>query len=130
MPVMLTNPEGAPAPVGRYHHAAIVPPGTRLVEISGQVGVRADGSILADGAGQCAQAFANLMAVLKGVGGSAADLVKVTVFLTDPALIPAMREARTAAFGAAMPASTLLIVAGLAAPSYVVEVEATVALPA
>jgi enamine deaminase RidA (YjgF/YER057c/UK114 family) len=130
MPVSFLNPPGAPAPVGRYHHAAIVPAGMRLIEVSGQVGVRADGSVVDDHAGQIAQAFANLLAVLRGVGASPADIVKVTVFLTDAALIPAMRAARTEAFGAAMPASTLLIVAGLAAPAYVVEVEATLALPA
>jgi enamine deaminase RidA (YjgF/YER057c/UK114 family) len=130
MTLTFVNPPGAPAPVGRYHHAAIVPAGMRLVEISGQVGVRADGSVVEDPAGQIEQAFANLLAVLAGVGAGAEHIVKMTVFLTDAALIGAMREKRGAALGAAMPASTLLIVAGLAAPAYVVEVEATAALPA
>lgn len=129
MPVTFLNPPGAPAPVGRYHHAAIVPPGMRLVEISGQVGVRADGSVVADPAAQVDQAFANLMAVIAGVGGSAADIVKLTTFLTDAAHVPVVRAARARAFGEAMPASTLLVVAGLAAPAYVFEVEATLALP-
>jgi enamine deaminase RidA (YjgF/YER057c/UK114 family) len=47
------------------------------------------------------------------------------VFLTDPALIPAYRAERIKAFGEGFaPASTLLIVAGLATPDYKVEIEA------
>lgn len=129
MPIRFSNPEGAPPPVGRYSHTAEVPAGMRLIEISGQVGVRLDGTVVEDAAGQIAQAFANLLAVLKGVGAGPADIVKITVFLTDAALIPLMREQRMAALGEVKPASTLLIVAGLAAPAYVVEVECTAALP-
>jgi 2-iminobutanoate/2-iminopropanoate deaminase len=129
MPIRFSNPDGAPKPVGRYSHAAEASAGMRVIEISGQVGVRMDGSVVEDPAAQIEQAFANLLAVLKGVGAGPADIMKMTVFLTDAALIPAMREKRMAALGDALPASTLLIVAGLAAPAYKVEVEATAALP-
>jgi enamine deaminase RidA (YjgF/YER057c/UK114 family) len=128
MPIRFSNPDGAPKPVGRYHHAAEVPAGMRLIEISGQVGVRLDGTVVDDPGEQIAQAFANMVAVLKGVGATPKDIVKMTVFLTDAALIPVMREKRLAALGEALPASTLLIVAGLAAPAYKVEVECTAAL--
>jgi enamine deaminase RidA (YjgF/YER057c/UK114 family) len=56
-----------------------------------------------------------------------ADIVKMTVFLTDAALIPAWREARAAAMEGHVSASTLLIVAGLADPRFQVEVEAEAA---
>jgi 2-iminobutanoate/2-iminopropanoate deaminase len=128
MPIRFSNPDGAPKPVGRYSHAAEVPAGMRLIEISGQVGVRMDGTVVEDPGEQIAQAFANLLAVLKGVGAGPRGIVKMTVFLTDAALIPLMREKRLAALGEALPASTLLIVAGLAAPAYKVEVECTAAL--
>jgi len=53
-----------------------------------------------------------------------ANLVKITVFLTDPSLIGAYRSERDRFLGGATPpASTLLIVAGLADPRYMVEVE-------
>ncbi|MCC7281702.1 MAG: RidA family protein [Acetobacteraceae bacterium] len=130
MPIRFSNPEGAPKPVGRYHMAAEVPPGMKLIAVSGQVGVGMDGNVVEDPAGQIAQAFANLVAVLKGLGAGPRDIVKINVFLTDPALIPLMREKRQAALGDAVPASTLLIVAGLAAPAYKIEVECTAAVAA
>jgi enamine deaminase RidA (YjgF/YER057c/UK114 family) len=102
----------------------------KLIELSGQVGVRMDGSVVEEPAAQIEQAFANLVAVLKGVGATPRDIVKINVFLTDAALIPVMREKRGAALGDAVPASTLLIVAGLAAPAFIVEVECTAALAA
>ena len=128
MPIRFSNPEGAPKPIGRYHMAAEVPAGMKLIELSGQVGVRMDGSVVEEPAAQIEQAFANLVAVLKGVGATPRDIVKINVFLTDAALIPVMREKRGAALGDAVPASTLLIVAGLAAPAFIVEVECTAAL--
>jgi enamine deaminase RidA (YjgF/YER057c/UK114 family) len=55
------------------------------------------------------------------------DLVKVTVFLTRPIDIPAYRHIRDQALAGARPASTLLIVAGLAHPDWLIEIEATAA---
>jgi 2-iminobutanoate/2-iminopropanoate deaminase len=52
------------------------------------------------------------------------NIVKTTVFLTDRELLPSYRQARGAMFGDHVPASTLLFVAGLADPGWVVEIEA------
>jgi enamine deaminase RidA (YjgF/YER057c/UK114 family) len=126
MPIELSSPPTVHKP-GAYSHAVLVTgPGRRLV-ISGQVGTAPDGSIAEGGEAQIDQALANLGAILAAHGMSPANLVKVTVFLTDPALIPAWREKRGAWQGAHRPASTLLIVAGLADPRFVVEVEAEAA---
>jgi enamine deaminase RidA (YjgF/YER057c/UK114 family) len=73
------------------------------------------------------QALANLGAILAAHGMSPANLVKMTVFLTDPALIGTWRTKRAAWQGDHRPASTLLVVAGLADPRFVVEVEAEAA---
>jgi enamine deaminase RidA (YjgF/YER057c/UK114 family) len=122
--IAFSNPAGAPQPASRYSQAALVEgPGRRLV-ISGQVGVRPDGTLVQDAEGQIDQALANLGAVLAAHGMGPANIVKVTVFLTDPALIPAWRAKRDAFMAGHAPASTLLIVAGLASPDYRVEVEA------
>lgn len=119
------NPPGVHATGGRYSHSAIVDEAARWVLLSGQVGTRPDGTVAETGEEQCAVAFQNLLALLADAGMSPANIVKVTVFLTDPALIPAYRAARAKAFGEGIsPASTLLIVAGLASPEYKVEIEA------
>lgn len=124
MSLTFSNPPSVRAPGSRYAMACLVQgPGQRLV-VSGQIAAALDGSIPEDGAAQCRQALANLMAILAAHGMGAADIVKMTVFLTDPALIPAWRAARGEALGEAAPTSTLLIVAGLADPRFLVEVEA------
>ncbi len=123
MTLTFNNPPGVHAPAPSYHHAAVVQgPGRRLVS-AGQIGIRPDGTTAPDGPAQIEQALANIMAILAGNGMGPANIVKMTVFLTDAALIPALREKRTAAMQGHAPASTLLIVAGLAAPEFKVEIE-------
>ena len=123
MTLTFSNSDGVHAPAPSYHHVALVSgPGRRLV-MSGQIGVKPDGSTPSDGGAQIEQALANVMAHLAANGMGPKDIVKMTVFLTDPALIPVLREKRSAAMQGAAPASTLLVVAGLAAPQWVVEIE-------
>ncbi|MDE2007075.1 MAG: RidA family protein [Rhodospirillales bacterium] len=125
--VTLSNPPGVRTPASRYSHAALVEGPHRRLVISGQVGQAPDGSVPADGAGQIAQAYANLQAILAAHCMGIGDVVKTTAFLTDRALIPAYRAARDALFAAHAPASTLLVVAGLADPQWQVEIEAEAA---
>ena len=73
---------------------------------------------------QARQAFANLRAVLEANGMSVTNLVKTTVFLTDRSLLASFRAARDAVYGGHAPCSTLLFVAGLADPRFMVEIEA------
>jgi 2-iminobutanoate/2-iminopropanoate deaminase len=122
--ITFSNPEGAPQPGSRYSQAALVEgPGQRLV-ISGQIGMALDGSVPTEGKAQIRQALANLKAVLAAHGMGPAHLVKMTVFLTDTALVVPWRSLRDEALEGAAPTSTLLIVAGLASPKFLVEVEA------
>jgi enamine deaminase RidA (YjgF/YER057c/UK114 family) len=124
MSLTFSNPDGVRAPASRYSLACLVQgPGQRLV-ISGQVGVAPDGTIPEDGAAQVRQCLANLTTILAAHGMGCRDIVKVTVFLTDPALIQPWRALRDAALDGHAPTSTLLIVAGLADSRFVVEVEA------
>ncbi len=125
--ITLSNPPAVRAPASRYSHAALVEGARRRLVISGQVGVEPDGKVPATGEGQIAQAYANLRAVLEAHGMGIADVVKSTAFLTDRGLIPAYRAARDAVFADHAPASTLLVVAGLADPHWVVEIEAEAA---
>jgi 2-iminobutanoate/2-iminopropanoate deaminase len=117
------NPAGLHAPVGRYTHAVSVAPGARRVVLSGQVGMRPDGSVPEDVDEQVAQVVRNIGIVLASEGLTAADIVKVTTFLTDRAALPAWRAHRESLLGQLDPASTLLFVAGLADPRFVIEVE-------
>ena len=121
--VTRSNPPAVRAPTG-YTHAIQITGDYRRLIISGQVGMAQDGTVPSSNEGQIAQAFANLRAVLTAHGMTVENIVKTTAFLTDRGLLDSYRQARGAVFGTHAPASTLLFVAGLADPSWVVEIEA------
>jgi 2-iminobutanoate/2-iminopropanoate deaminase len=121
--VTRSNPPTVRQPTG-YTHGIEIRGAERWLVISGQVGMALDGTIPETGGGQIDQALANLRAVLEANDMSAANIVKLTVFLTDRSLLGAYRAARTALLGEHAPASTLLFVAGLADPRFTVEIEA------
>ncbi|MCV0428143.1 MAG: RidA family protein [Roseibium sp.] len=56
------------------------------------------------------------------------DLVKVTIFVTDPEDIPGIREAATERYGNAVPASSMVMVSGLFSPDLRIEIEGIFAL--
>ena len=100
------------------------------VYISGQVSVDAQGNLVGRGdfAAQAAQVWENLGLALASVGASYQHLVKTSVFLTDGRFRDGYAEVRTRYLGAAAPASTLLVVAGLASPDYLIELEGVAVL--
>jgi enamine deaminase RidA (YjgF/YER057c/UK114 family) len=112
---------------GKYALGCEVPPGARLMFVSGQVGLDGNGK-LADGIeAQCEQVWKNIGEVLKSAGMDYADIVKMTTFLTDSRFIVANRTVRDKYIKEPYTASTLLIVQGLADPSMLVEIEVTAA---
>lgn len=124
-----SNPEGVHAPLGPYSHTAVVPGGTELVLVSGQVGARADGSAPATLDEQAEQAFGNLVALLGAHGLGAADIVKLSTFIVAGQDGRPVRDARLKALGAHRPTSTTVFVSALVDPVWLVEVEAIAAKP-
>ena len=121
------NPPKAPAPFSRYSQAVAAPEGYRWLHIAGQVGCDLDHKIGTGFEAQAALAWKNVIAVIEGGGMTVKDLVKVNIFLTRQSDVGASRVARDNALQGAAPASTLLIVAGLAHPDMLIEVEAIAA---
>ncbi|MCC6386269.1 MAG: RidA family protein [Dehalococcoidia bacterium] len=112
-----------------YSHA-IRKGGTPLF-ISGQVAMDAEGNPTGagDAAAQAQAAFDGIRHVVEAAGGTMADIVKLTIFTTDLAHRSAIGAARAHAFPPGqMPASTFLVVSGLADPRWVVEIEAVAML--
>jgi enamine deaminase RidA (YjgF/YER057c/UK114 family) len=124
------NPDTAPAPFGRYSQAVLAPENYRWLYISGQVGCDKQQKLAADFPTQATLAWQNLVTILTAGGMSVHDLVKVTILLTSADNVPAYRIARDQALQGAEPASTLMILAGLAHPDMLIEVEAVAAKPA
>ena len=117
------NPDGVLANPF-YSQGIALSDAQRLVFISGQVGVDADG-VLANGiAAQTERAIGNVHAVLAEAGLSPSDLVKLTIYLTDPANVEGFVAAAGAALPSTPPATTMLLV-GMASPEVLVEVPLT-----
>lgn len=98
-----------------------------FVFVSGQVGVRADGTVLEGIQAQTTQALANLEAVLAEAGLISADLAKLTVYLTDPADAELFTATLAGTLPDPPPALTVVFVAGLAAADLRVEIEGVAA---
>ena len=123
----LHNPPDVVKAFGAYSQGVEVPTGARRLYVSGQLGVAADDSAPDDFEGQCEQAFKNIFGILEAAGMKLENLVKMTAFLTRQADFPAYRVIRDRMMNGVMVASTALVVAGLAAPKWLIEIEAIAA---
>ncbi len=122
------NPDTVHPPLGGYSHTVRVPADSDLLFLAGQVGVDGDGNVMSGAREQTRQALDNIAACLAAEGMTFADIVRLTVYLTDSKDIGEMREARQAVFDATqLPTSTLLIVNGLAQPDLLVEIDVVAA---
>lgn len=96
-----------------------------LVFISGQAGYEDDGHIVEGGfVAQGEQAFANLSRALQAAGSSLADVVKVTIFITNMNDFQAVIDLRRKFFSQPYPADSLVGVNALYRPEVLFEIEA------
>jgi enamine deaminase RidA (YjgF/YER057c/UK114 family) len=126
--INFVNPPELSSPPG-YSHVAEVR-GGRLVYISGQVALDAQGKLVGKGdlEAQADQVFRNLGLALASVGCTARNVVKFTVFMRDAKDLAAYRRARDRFMGEGpRPASTLVEVSKLASEDFLIEVEAVAA---
>ena len=81
MNVERINPAELARPSGFSHAVSAT---GRMVFLAGQIGMDRDGKVVGGGiVPQFEQAFGNLLATLAAAGGHPADLVSLTVYLTD-----------------------------------------------
>lgn len=89
-----------------------------VLYVSGQVS-RADGL-----GGQVAEVWASVVAVVEAAGGRAADIAMFTVYTRDESAWAHLQPLITAAMDPPYPAATMVTVAGLASPEFLVEIAA------
>jgi enamine deaminase RidA (YjgF/YER057c/UK114 family) len=96
------------------------------VYLQGQTGLTLDGAVVAPGdpAGQTRQAIENIAELLRLAGGTLADVVKITVYVTDFAFRPLVYPIISELFPDPKPCSTGLVVSGLALPELTMEIDA------
>ncbi len=108
-----------------YSHATEVSSASKMLFISGQFGVRPDGSLPEAFANQAEQAIDNIEALLAASGMTFANVAKLNFFLTrstDAVELVTVRERKLA--GGVPPAVTVVTVSALARSDYLVEIEA------
>src|SRR3990172_9294763 len=135
MPVERIQPQGLPKPP-TYAHVVKAGPSTGLptgqagsgqatIYIAGQVAQDERGQVVGRGdfTAQATQVFENLKKALSSAGADFKDLVKITVYLTDARYREPLGEVRSRYLQDPLPASTLVVVSGLAQPDYLLEIE-------
>ncbi|MBV6451882.1 MAG: hypothetical protein MHPDNHAH_02629 [Anaerolineales bacterium] len=118
------NPQNVHAPLGGYSHHVEITGNERLLVLSGQVGVREDGTIPDDALEQLEVAFENILRNLQAASMDSNDIVKLTYYVVGEMDVAKRRALIASKLQGHKPCSTFLYVAGLASPQYKVEVEA------
>ncbi len=122
------NPETTASPAARYSHSVEVPPNARWLCLAGQVGITPDGTILESLEEQDDQIWKNTILTLEDAGFGVEDIVKLTVFSTDPSALPIHMKHRAKYLNSDhTPASTWLNISSLARPELLIEMEAVAA---
>ena len=116
----------APPPFSRYAQGMEIPAGSRLVHVSGQVGVDAAGVVPEDFVKQHELAWANVFAILEAGGMGKGDIVDILAIVTDHEQVPVYREVRDRVLDGHVCCSTMLV-CGLASPDWKVEIAVTAA---
>ena len=117
------SPDVAEAPPGRWSNAIRA---GEFLFISGQVSRSHDGASI-EGEGEYEQAkiiFTKIRNLVQAAGGSAEDVVKVTIYMVDIKQNKEVWRARQEFFSGDFPASTLVEVSALGSPEVLVEIEA------
>jgi enamine deaminase RidA (YjgF/YER057c/UK114 family) len=120
------NAADAPVPTTGYVQALEISGHRRLLLISGQTPVAADGTVPDGFEAQCRQAWRNVAAQLAAAGMTLDDLVMHRTYLADRSYGPANRAVRNEVLAGRATALTV-VVAGIFDEAWLVEIEAVAA---
>jgi len=130
LPATRVNPEHLVEITGRSH-VVILDKVMKLAFVSGQVSMNRDGLLVGKGdfEAQTRQVFQNLLIILREIGGSLDDVVKLNAYSTVPEQIQVYLKVRNEFVSKKNPpASTFVGVLALASPDFLIEVEMIVVL--
>lgn len=118
------NPQNVHQPLGAYSHQVEIRGNERLLILSGQVGMREDGTVPDDSLEQMDQALENIFRNLRAANMEVKDVMKFTYYLVGEIDTAKRRALITSKLEGHQPCSTLIYVAALASPVYKVEIDA------
>src|SRR5436305_905404 len=123
------TPAGIRPPFARYSYGVEIPPGSRILVCSGQLGITPQDHVPATVEEQTHLRFRNIKAVLDEAGFSVSDIVRINAFVVGREHLQGYMRVRDGYIADPPPASTLMIVSGFARPEFLVEVEVIAAAP-
>ncbi len=106
----------------RFGFSRAVRVGNR-VAVAGTAPIWPDGSVDPDPGAQAKRCLEIMLAALTEAGGTAEDVIRTRSYITDASFGDAVGEVHGEVFGTIRPASTMVVVAGLLDPRWVVEME-------
>ena len=118
------NPENVHPPLGSYSHQIEIKGNERMLVLSGQVGMKEDGTVPDDPFEQIDIAFENILRNLQAVNMDVRDIIKLTYYLVGEIDTAKRREIVLSKLQGHQPCSTLLYVAALASPMFRFEIDA------
>lgn len=124
------SPTSIHPPFSAYSNGVEIPAGQKLVFCSGQLGITASGEIPSGVTEQTELCFDNIAAILAESGLGLEHVLRINTYVTGREHLAPYMDVRNRRFGAPLPASTLLIVAGFARPEFHIEIEVIAAGPA
>ena len=123
------TPAGIRPPFARYSYGVEIPPGSRILVCSGQLGITAQDHVPATVEEQTHLCFRNIKAVLEEAGFTFSNVVRINAFVVGREHLKGYMSVRDLYIADPPPASTLMIVSGFARPEFLVEVEVIAAAP-
>lgn len=129
------NPASAPAPSGKYSQLTITAANTRIATFAGQIATtKSTAAVPVNAADQARLVFAAIESLLASQDAKPSDLIKLTTFIVGRDALADFNTARNEIYAdwfpeGDFPGNTLILVAGLATESLLVEIEGSFACP-
>lgn len=118
------NPDNVVKPASNYAQGVVHAAGAERMVISGQLGLRPDGTLEAGLEAQMERAWSNLFAVMASAGFARQNLLRATIYVTVAGQVGVYREVRDRMLEGHLCANTYVEISALAAPEFLVEIEA------
>ena len=118
------NPQNVHEPLGSYSHQIEISGKERMLVLSGQVGMKEDGTVPDDPFEQIDIALENIFHNLRAANMDLKDIIKLTYYLVGEIDTVKRREIVLSKLQGHQPCSTQLYVAALASPIYKFEIDA------
>jgi len=120
----ILNPDNVVKPASNYAQAVVHAAAAERMVISGQLGLRPNGELEEGLEAQMEQAWSNVFALMAAAGFERESLTRATIYVTVPGQVALYRKVRDKMLDGHRCANTYLEISALAAPEFLVEIEA------